>query len=222
MQSNDAPDQSTEVNDHVHVIGLDQHGLDELVDVEIGEEVEDGLHVGHDLLVDLHPTLDDGLQVVLHLHELLGQGRKAGHLGLDEGGDGRHGGVVDVTEQVLDANLLRFFGPDEGWDVGEGAVHLGRFGATAAGGGGVDLLNHAVGRGGDGFPIGSDVDDDKDWRSRRLGRHKALEEGMDTKVVGADLRSGGIKADHPLLGIDFAEHVKHVLEEVVIQIEHSL
>lgn len=224
VQSNDAPDQSAEVNDHVHVIGLDQHGLDKLVDVEIGEEVEDGLHVGHDLLVDLHPTLDDGLEVVLHLHELLGQGRKAGHLGLDEGGDGRHGGVVDVTEQVLDANLLRFFGPDEGWDVGEGAVHLGRLGAagTTRGGGGVDLLDHAVGRGGDGFPIGTDVDDDKDRRGRRLGRHKALEEGMDTKVVGADLRSGGIKSDHPLLGIDFAEHVKHVLEEVVIQIEHSL
>ena len=125
---------------------------------------------------------------------------------------------------MLDADLLRFFGPDEGWDVSEGAVHLGRFGTAAAagGGGGIDLLYHTVRRGGDGFPIRTNVDDNEDGRSRRLGGHETLEEGMDTKIVGADLRSGGVKSDHPLLGIDFAEHVKHVLEEVVVQIEHGL
>lgn len=34
----------------MHVVGLDQHGSDELVHVEVRQEVEDVLHVVHDLL----------------------------------------------------------------------------------------------------------------------------------------------------------------------------
>lgn len=49
MQRRHRPDEGRDVDDQVHVVGLDQHGSDQLVHVEVREQVEDVLHVVHDL-----------------------------------------------------------------------------------------------------------------------------------------------------------------------------
>lgn len=49
VQRRHRPDEGRDVDDQMHVVGLDQHGSDQLVHVEVREQVEDVLHVVHDL-----------------------------------------------------------------------------------------------------------------------------------------------------------------------------
>mmetsp|Transcript_9311 Transcript_9311/g.27349 ORF Transcript_9311/g.27349 Transcript_9311/m.27349 type:complete len:328 (-) Transcript_9311:327-1310(-) len=207
VQRDDGADERRDVHDEVQVVGLDHHRAHHVLDVQVRQQVEDGLQVVHDLVVHGHAPRDDVLEVGLHLLEALREALERRDLLLHlvrEGGDAR---VVDVAQQVLHAHLLGLLRPDGGRDVPEGAAHL------------LAILLHVLLRhvrlGGDAAHARPHVDDDE-YRLRAV----APEQLVEPEVVLADERPRAVEALDALLRVNLLEHGVHVLQEVVVQVPH--
>mmetsp|Transcript_25519 Transcript_25519/g.61366 ORF Transcript_25519/g.61366 Transcript_25519/m.61366 type:complete len:278 (+) Transcript_25519:442-1275(+) len=227
MQCNDTSNQGAQVNHHVHVIVLHQHASHQLLHIQVGQQINNRLHVGDNLRVGLHSPLRHGRQVILHLDQLLRERGQSRHLRLHKVRHGGHGRIVDIPQQVLHPHLLGLHRADQGRHVRERLAHLrgpsGRFIVPnpPAGDVRIDLLHDAIRRGGDALPSRPDVDDDEHRRSDRIRRHEPSNELVDPQVVRTDLRTGGVESHDAFLRVDLSGHGEHVLEVIVIEVEHG-
>ena len=156
---------------------------------------------------------DDAAEVARHRFDVREQRAQRRHLRLDILRQCRDRGVLDIAQQVLDANLLGLEGADFGGEVLEGPLH--------GGGLGVGLLHRDVRLRRQLVLLHIDVDDHK---HRVLGRALApiAEQVVDLDVDRLDLGAGAVPADDLLLRRDLLEHPRHLLEIVVVQVPHPL
>ena len=216
MQGNDRSNQRRQVNGHLHIVRLDEHGTDHFLRIQIGQEIDNGLQVGDNFRIDRLGARGARFQILLAFDELFGQCAQTGQFALDERGDRTDGRVVDVSQQVFDTDFFGFLGSHFGGNVRKGELDLS---LSALGG---DFFDDLVRSGRHGLTIGSNVNDTKDGRSRSGFREKSLDNVVNAKIVGTNLRTGGIKSNHSFLGMDFSEHGQHVLQVVVIQVKYGL
>mmetsp|Transcript_17280 Transcript_17280/g.47862 ORF Transcript_17280/g.47862 Transcript_17280/m.47862 type:complete len:210 (-) Transcript_17280:178-807(-) len=116
---------------------------------------------------------------------------------------------------MLHANFLRLHGTHLRWHVRECLLQLSLPILRR------HFLDDLVGRGWHGGAIWPNIDDAENRGCDRRCWQEALDDLMDPQVVGSYLRARGVESDHSLLRVHLAEHVQHVLQIVVIQVEHG-
>ena len=87
---------------------------------QVGEQVEDVLEIAEDGVVDGEVAVENLLQVSLDVSEAEMESLEGLELVCDAGGEGADCYVADIAQEMLDANLLGFFGLDDRWSVDEG------------------------------------------------------------------------------------------------------
>mmetsp|Transcript_37944 Transcript_37944/g.55647 ORF Transcript_37944/g.55647 Transcript_37944/m.55647 type:complete len:326 (-) Transcript_37944:197-1174(-) len=207
VQGDHRPDQRGDVDDQVHVVGLDQQRADQLLHVQVGQQVEDRLHVVHDLVVHRQPAVQHVLQVCPHLLELLLQPHQRRKLVPDLRGERGGGRVVDVPQQVLHAHLLGLQRPHRAGQVPERALHLLALR--------LDLLDRVVGGGGQALQLGPHVDDHVHG-----ARAEPAEQLVDLQIIFLNLWTSTVESNYLFFSCHFSEHVEHVLQVIVIQVPY--
>lgn len=183
--------------DHQHlVVGLDVERVGEVVVADVGQEVEDVLQLVRDLVTDFVLATADLLQIVLDITQLEIQSLQAEQLVRHFLGQAADGGVLDISQQVLNSDLFCFFSSDLTGNVLEGL----RCGRSVL----VHFFNCNVSLGGQAQVLRLRVNDDEDGV-----RAVAAKQLVDGDVVLVELGTGMIPADDALACVHFLEHPVH-------------
>lgn len=117
VQSDDGADERGQINDEHVVVGVSVEGLDHALLVQIGKQIEDILDLVENGVVDGELSIDDVLQVLVHLLNSCDERFQRADLVANLGRKGRDVGIAHVTKEVLNSNLLSFKSLNGGGDV---------------------------------------------------------------------------------------------------------
>lgn len=149
-------------------------------------------------------ALDNLLEVLAHVLELAGKRAQTVHLGNDLLGELTLGSILDITHQVLHADLFLGRGLDSRWHMDELATDVAIV---------VDLLLREVCLGGQAdLRLLVHTNDAEDGRRAVTAHHL-----VDINIVLANGRTGRVPADNLLSAVDLSEHGVHGLVEDVIE-----
>ena len=70
MKGDDGAHNRCDLGDEVEVVGLDEHGFDKFINVEVWKEVEDILQVVNNLIADRQLSANDFNKICANLVEL--------------------------------------------------------------------------------------------------------------------------------------------------------
>lgn len=107
MQRYDGPQEAAEVHDEERVVRRARKAGGEGRVREVGEEVERVLEEIHDLVVHGRGAAGDVDEIALHVREPRGEPPQRRELLRDARRERRRRRVLDIAQQVLDADLLR-------------------------------------------------------------------------------------------------------------------
>ena len=124
MQRDHRAQQAADVHDEHLVVRRRREARRQLGVVQVRQQVERVLEVVRDLVVQRHLALGDLGQVGADVGQARLEAAQRGELLGDAGRERGRGGVFDVPQEVLDADLLGLFGLDRGGDVQEGLSRL--------------------------------------------------------------------------------------------------
>lgn len=180
------------------IISLDREVLDDLLVIEVGQQVEDVLEVVDNVSVHGEIACENLFHIGLQLFNLGSKSLESIHLVLDLNREIVDGHILDVSQEMLNADLLGFGGVNGRWDMNE---VLNKSAIL------INFLNRAIGLGRDRdfilfLNLGHNVDGVCVVKLELL---------IDLNIVLGDGRAGRVPSDDSLLRLDLSVHAVHVL-----------
>lgn len=208
VEREDRPHHRANVDDHQLVISVGDERLAEVLMLgeraQVRQQVEHVLQLAEDGVVHRELAHNHPVEVAGHVLEVVAEALEALELTGDPHAQHSGRSVVDVAEQVLDADLLGLLGLDLGRDVHERTPSRRAVG--------LDLVDGHVCVGGDPDLLGHHVHD----QQQRI-RGVSLEQLVYLQICRPQFGSRVVPANELLVGVDFSEHVLHSLYEIVVQ-----
>ena len=106
MQSDDRTDERSKVDDEHVVVGVSVEGLDHSLLIQVRKQIEDVLDLIEDGVVDGELSINNVLEVLVHLLYARDERFQRVNLVTDLSGEGRDVGVANVAQKMFNSDFL--------------------------------------------------------------------------------------------------------------------